>query len=196
MLLSATNTGLDIFLIVWVVVIIATVIGELLTADLSCIWFTGGGIIALILVDLAQLKIPEIYSTIIDGLNGEGTPLTKTMLLSFCKELFIVIAIMVSGRMLWRICFYGSAIQTSKLLRKRMFNHAKDLPQEYYSKNKVGGLMSLFTNDINTIQECFGDGILYLFDAIGLGSLAIYKMFKLNSTLALLSIIPLILLII
>ena len=49
MLLSATNTGLDIFLIVWVVVIIATVIGELLTADLSCIWFTGGGIIALIL---------------------------------------------------------------------------------------------------------------------------------------------------
>ena len=30
MLLSATNTGLDIFLIVWVVVIIATVIGELL----------------------------------------------------------------------------------------------------------------------------------------------------------------------
>jgi membrane protein implicated in regulation of membrane protease activity len=49
MLLSATNTGLDIFLIVWVVVIIATIIGELLTADLSCIWFTGGGVIALIL---------------------------------------------------------------------------------------------------------------------------------------------------
>ena len=154
------------------------------------------GIVALILVDVAQLKIPEIYSAIIDGLNGEGTPLTETMLLSFCKELFIVIAIMVSGRMLWRICFYGSAVQTSKLLRKRMFNHAKDLPQEYYSKNKVGGLMSLFTNDINTIQECFGDGVLYLFDALGLGTLAIYKMFKLNSTLAMLSLIPLVLLII
>ena len=154
------------------------------------------GIIALIFVDLAQLKIPEIYSAIIDGLNGEGTPLTKESLLDYCMTLFIVIAIMVVGRVLWRVCFYGSAIQTSKLIRQKMFNHAKDLPQEYYSKNKVGGLMSLFTNDVNTIQECFGDGILYLFDAIGLGSLAIYKMFKLNSTLALLSIIPLILLII
>ena len=49
MLLTSTGTGLDIFLIVWVVVIIATVIGELLTADLSCIWFTGGGIVALVL---------------------------------------------------------------------------------------------------------------------------------------------------
>ena len=154
------------------------------------------GIIALIFVDLAQLKIPEIYSAIIDGLNGEGTPLTKESLLDYCMTLFIVIAIMVVGRVLWRVCFYGSAIQTSKLIRQKMFDHAKDLPQEYYSKNKVGGLMSLFTNDVNTIQECFGDGILYLFDAIGLGSLAIYKMFKLNSTLALLSIIPLILLII
>ena len=154
------------------------------------------GIIALIFVDLAQLKIPEIYSAIIDGLNGKSAPLTKESLLDYCMALFIVIAIMVVGRVLWRVCFYGSAIQTSKLIRQKMFDHAKDLPQEYYSKNKVGGLMSLFTNDVNTIQECFGDGILYLFDAIGLGSLAIYKMFKLNSTLALLSIIPLILLII
>ena len=31
------------------------------------------GIVALLLVDLAQLKIPEIYSYIIDGLNGKGT---------------------------------------------------------------------------------------------------------------------------
>ena len=49
MLLTTTGSGFDIFLVVWVVVIIATVIGELLTADLSCIWFTGGGIMALIL---------------------------------------------------------------------------------------------------------------------------------------------------
>lgn len=49
MLLTSTGTGLDIFLIVWVVVIIATVIGELLTADLNCIWFSGGGIVALVL---------------------------------------------------------------------------------------------------------------------------------------------------
>jgi len=49
MLLTTTGSNFDLFLVVWVVVIIATIIGELLTADLSCVWFTGGGIVALIL---------------------------------------------------------------------------------------------------------------------------------------------------
>ncbi len=154
------------------------------------------GIIALLLVDIAQLKIPEIYSAIIDGLNGEGTPLTKEILLSFCSNMFLIVAVLVLGRMLWRLCFYGSSIKVVASMRKEMFNHVKDLPQEYYSKNKVGGLMSLFTNDLGTVEECFGDGILFFFDALGLGSLAIYKMFSVNKTLALFSLIPLIILVI
>lgn len=48
----------EIFLIVWVVIIIATVIGELLTQDLTCIWFTGGGVVALI---LAILGVENTY---------------------------------------------------------------------------------------------------------------------------------------
>ena len=35
--------------------------------------------------------------------------------------------------------------------------------------------MSLYTNDLDTIQECFGDGILMFFDALVLGLLALYK---------------------
>ena len=59
------------------------------------------GIVALIAVDLAQLKIPEIYSYIIDGLNQEVITLTKTTLLSLCYEIFIIALVMVVGRMLW-----------------------------------------------------------------------------------------------
>ena len=158
-------------------------------------WILIIGIIALILVDIAQLKIPEIYSYIIDGLNGKGTPLDKSTLLSLCNDMFMIVFVMVIGRMIWRLCFFGSAIKVVTSIREKMFDYCKDLPQEFYSKNKVGGLMSLFTNDLGTIEECFGDGILMLFDAIGLGSLAIYKMFKLNQTLALLSLIPLVLLV-
>lgn len=158
-------------------------------------WILIIGIIALILVDIAQLKIPEIYSYIIDGLNGKGTPLDKPILLSLCNDMFMIVFVMVIGRMIWRLCFFGSAIKVVTSIREKMFDHCKDLPQEFYSKNKVGGLMSLFTNDLGTIEECFGDGILMLFDAVGLGSLAIYKMFKLNQTLALLSLIPLVLLV-
>ena len=146
-------------------------------------WIIFIGVLALILVDIAQLRIPEIYSYIIDGLNQETITLDKETLLSLCNEMFIIVFVMVVGRMLWRLCFFGSAIKVVSSLREKMFNHSKDLPQEFYSKNKVGGLMSLFTNDLSTIEECYGDGILMLFDAVALGGLAIYKMFMLNNTL-------------
>ena len=37
---------------------------------------------------------------------------------------------------------------------------------QFYSVNKVGDLMSLFTNDLETINECFGSGILSFCDAL------------------------------
>ena len=51
-------------------------------------------------------------------------------------------------------------------LRERMFDHSRQLSQQYYQVNKVGNLMSLYTNDLDTIQECFGDGVLMFFDAL------------------------------
>lgn len=164
---------------------------------LKYLWVLLIGLIALVLVDVYQLKIPEIYSAIIDGLNGVSPiPLNKEFLLSLMMDMFVIVAVLVLGRVLWRICFFGSAHRAAANIRRKMFDHCKDLPQEFYSKNKVGSLMSLFTNDINTVQECFGDGILMFFDALVLGGMAIYKMFKVNVTLAALSLIPLVILLI
>ena len=73
-----------------------------------------------------------------------------------------------------------------------MFGHAKDLSLQYYQVNKVGNLMSLFTNDLETIDECFSFGILTAFDAIALGGLALYKMYRIHPTLTLLSMIPMV----
>jgi ATP-binding cassette subfamily B protein len=50
--------------------------------------------------------------------------------------------------------------------------------------------MSLFTADLETINECFGDGVLMVFDALLLGGIAIYKMAMKNGVLTLLSLIP------
>lgn len=50
--------------------------------------------------------------------------------------------------------------------------------------------MSLYTNDLDTIQECFGDGILMFFDALVLGLLALYKMWRMDFKLTLLALIP------
>ncbi len=152
------------------------------------------GIISLVAVDVYQLKIPEIYSRIVDGLDTTtATTLTIDILKSLCKDMLIIIAVMVCGRFLWRICFFGTAIKVETDLKNKMFNHCKDLSQNFYSQNKVGNLMSLFTNDIDTINECFGDGALMLFDALALGGLSLFKMIKINPVLAIISFIPMIL---
>lgn len=50
--------------------------------------------------------------------------------------------------------------------------------------------MSLYTNDLDTVQECFGDGILMFCDALFLGLLAVIKMWRMNHFLTGLSMIP------
>lgn len=50
--------------------------------------------------------------------------------------------------------------------------------------------MSLFTNDLETVQDCFGSGVLMLFDALLLGGLAVYNMAVMDVRLTLFSLIP------
>ncbi len=156
------------------------------------------GVLALLLVDWFQLKIPELYSAVIDGINygyakidGVEYPFNADFVLRMvCRPMLVVIIAMVFGRFLWRVCLFGSAIKVETSLRKEMFDRCKILSQEYYGKNKVGNLMSLFTNDLETINECFGNGVLMMFDALLLGLLALYKMFDMHPLLTLFALIP------
>ncbi|MGM9605775.1 MAG: ABC transporter ATP-binding protein, partial [Faecousia sp.] len=68
------------------------------------------------------------------------------------------------------------------------------LSREYYQVNKVGSLMSLFTNDLDTVQECFGWGFMQFFDPLILGTLSIVKMWRMDHLLTALSLIPMALL--
>ena len=162
-----------------------------------------GGVLALLLVDFMQLEIPELYRMVLEGmqfgevevLEGVYKPFDINFLLDdICMPLIWIILALVFGRFLWRVCLFGAGIQVETDLRSEMFNRAKNLSQQYYQRNKVGNMMSLFTNDLDTIQECFGDGVLMLADALLLGLLAIYKMAKMNLTLTRLSLIPMALL--
>ena len=156
------------------------------------------GILSLLTVDYIQLLIPELYRLVINGVNlgqvavdGQTLPFTKEVLMQhICLPMIYIVVLMVIGRFLWRICFFGSAIKVTADLRERMFDHSRQLSQQYYQVNKVGNLMSLYTNDLDTIQECFGDGILMFFDAAVLGIMALVKMWQMDYKLTLLALIP------
>ncbi|MBQ2706451.1 MAG: ABC transporter ATP-binding protein [Agathobacter sp.] len=156
------------------------------------------GLITLVVVDWFQLVIPNIYQMVINGMNDgyvmmDGVRVAFDMdflLDEICMPLVWIILCMVFGRFMWRVAFMGTAVKVETELRNEMFDHAKDLSHEYYQVNKVGNMMSLFTNDLDTIQECVGWGFLMFFDATFLGALAIIKMWNMDRMLTVLSMIP------
>ena len=160
------------------------------------------GLMSLVAVDYLQLIIPELYQMVVDGMfagsvtvDGMTLPFNMDFLLDrVCMPMVSVILAVCLGRLLWRICFFGSSILLEAQLRGKMFDRARFLSREYYQVNKVGNLMSLFTNDLDTVQECFGWGVMMFFDAILMGFLALGKMFRLDSLMTVLSLIPMALL--
>ena len=163
-------------------------------------WMLLLGLAALLAVDYFQLEVPEFYQMIVNGLDkgmvtldGQVYAFDMDFLLDkICLPLLFVISIMLIGRFLWRVCFFGAGIKLETDLRNRMFARSKELSHQYYQVNKVGNLMSLYTNDLDTVQECFGWGIMMLFDALLLGGFAVIKMWNMSASLTLLSCLPLI----
>ena len=156
------------------------------------------GLAALVMVDYLQLEIPKLYRMLINGMNSGmveygGQQITFNMAFvidKICMPMVGIMSAIIIGRFLWRVCFFGSAVRLEEDLRNRMFDHAKELSREYYQINKVGNLMSLFTNDLDTVQECFGWGVMMFFDAILMGVLAVRNMLAMDLVLTVLSMIP------
>ena len=150
------------------------------------------GIIALVFVDIFQLRIPEIIGEIVDYIKE--SKLTMELLNGYVKEFIIVIAVMFIGRFTWRITIFGNGARIEADLRRDLFKKCEQLGQTFYQNNKVGSVMALYTNDIQTMREVFGSGILMMVDATVLGILSFVKMLRMDVQLTLVASVPLVLL--
>lgn len=156
------------------------------------------GLAALAAVDYLQLLVPKLYQMVINGVNngevlvdGVMVPFDMDFLLDqICMPMLTIILAMIIGRFLWRVMFLGTAFKVEENIRNRMFDNSRRLSQNYYQVHKVGSLMSLYTNDLDTVSECFAWGIMMFFDALLLAVMSLTKMFRMNWLLTLLSLIP------
>lgn len=153
------------------------------------------GILADGLADYVQLKIPEFLGQVVDVV-ASSTNLTLSSISDIIKNLIIVSLLLFAGRMIWRFAIFNAASKIETSIKHDMFNKAERLSQRYYHENKVGTIMSWFSTDLESIEDYLGFGVIMIVDAIFLSSLAIYKMFKLDSILSIIAIIPMILLIV
>lgn len=156
------------------------------------------GIIFMIFVDWIQLYIPEYTGKIVDlvQLDTSITDAAKQEILLYCGYIMLIALGMFLGRMLWRFCILGAARKTDRDLRHDMFLKAERLSVSYYHDNKVGNIMAWFTNDLETLEEALGFGMVMLIDAIFLLSFTAVKMIMYSLTLTIFSLVPIIFIVI
>ena len=151
------------------------------------------GIGVLIVIDFVQLYIPQYIGNIIDELRGSQD-------VSYMQGLLIQIGLLAIGvtigRFIWRFTIFGASRRIQFDLMNTMFIHATKLQQSFYSEEKVGGMMAYYTNDLETIRNAYGPGILMLVDGIALGTFAVIRMIRLNATMTLYAGVPMLLMLI
>lgn len=162
------------------------------------------GIAVLLVVDYFQLMIPEVTRDIIGiyrvswetyELLGPGSIISDDMLtkiLPLIGQMGILLAIVASGRFLWRYFIFGTSRKIEEDIRNEMFAHSTKLPNSYYSKEKVGGLMTYFINDLQAVRMAFGPGLMMVVDGLFLGILTLVKMFRIHVMLTVYAFIPLV----
>ncbi|MBQ9282633.1 MAG: ABC transporter ATP-binding protein [Treponema sp.] len=109
----------------------------------------------------AYLLKPAINDYILPLIGKKNPDLS-----GFVRLIVTMIAVYVTGA----LASYGSeriliSISTNTLcaLRKDLFHHMEKLPLRYYDSHQHGVLMSLYTNDTDTLREMFSMSVPQLF---------------------------------
>lgn len=147
------------------------------------------GLLALIIVDLAQLVIPQLIRRAINGMAQRQFGVSY--LIKF-GVLIILLAIGIAVfRYFWRRWIGGTAMKIEELLRNRFLSHLQTLSFNFFNRHKVGDLMAHATNDMLAVRRAMMPGIVILADIIIMGILALVFMIGISPYLTLLAAAPL-----
>ena len=105
----------------------------------------------------ASIFIRNITDTLTDNTLSKADMWQRVGMLLIIMASIYIVAIFASYA--WNRIM---AITTQKYLnemRIRMFNHLETLPIRYFDTHKHGDIMSLFTNDIDTIRQFFSQAV-------------------------------------
>ena len=153
------------------------------------------GVIADIVVDIAQTFVPEFLGEIVDIVsNYQNVTFNDISLL--IRNILIVAVVLLVGRMLLRFGILFASVRIEAELRHDMFMKAERLSQRYYHENKIGTIMSWFSSDVETVEEFVGWGTIMIIDALFLSVISIYKMINLDFVLTAITLIPMLALVI
>jgi len=147
------------------------------------------GLFFLIIVDAAQIAIPQFIRQAIDLISSGDFAWKKIIVL--CLWMTALMALISLGRFLWRYFIHGSSRRIETAIRDRLFAHLQTLAWDFYQRNKIGDLMARSTNDLDAVRTAIGMGLVALVDFVVMTTAILIIIFVQDSRSALFSVIPL-----
>lgn len=147
------------------------------------------GVILLMGIDAIQLITPLIVGDFTDALTS-GT-LTGPLIGKYILGILAIAVTVAIGRYGWRMTIVATAKKLEYWLRGKVFSHLEGMSLNYFNHHKTGDLMAHCTNDISTVRNAFGGGMIMLVDSLFMGIMTIAIMlFKIDIKLTLVALIP------
>ncbi|MCL2410865.1 MAG: ABC transporter ATP-binding protein/permease [Treponema sp.] len=147
------------------------------------------GIICLVIVDAAQIAIPQFIRIAVDLISfGE---FQWRQIVFLCIIMIGTAAFVAVGRFFWRYFIHGSSRRIEAQLREKLFDHMQKLSWDFYQKNKIGDLMARSINDLHAIRMSIGMGLVAFFDFVFMSTAILIIIFIQDASSAAYSIIPL-----
>ena len=144
----------------------------------------------LLLVDMANLYIPQFTGEIIDGLTENKLDFDGVLPLIW--KIFAAGSVLMLGRFGWRFFIFGAARGIEYRLRNDMFGHLETLSARYFNSHKTGDLMAHFTNDLQALRMAVGPAVVTAFDAVVMTVMVLVKMvIYVDFKLTILAFVPL-----
>jgi len=120
------------------------------------------GIIAILLVDIAELALPILLKRVIDSFE---THTTVGILRPTLIGVAAIIICQVIGRYFWRMGLAQAAMKAGANFRSFFAEQIFQVPVSLYDRRKVGDLMTLATSDVENIRMALGPGVVSVVDS-------------------------------
>lgn len=152
----------------------------------------GLGLLWLFLTNSMETLVPWLVGKTLDKIKSEASlPDIATLI----GSILIVIVFVSAFRYLWRVYWATFHHTVAEDLRNRLFDHMALLGPTFYRPRKIGQLISLISNDVNSFRMGIGPGLLVFFDGVFLLTLILPMMISISwswtwQTLALMPFVP------
>jgi ATP-binding cassette subfamily B multidrug efflux pump len=146
------------------------------------------GFAALIITALVGVTVPLVIKAAVDAIDQGSAPRE----LLYLGAVLLGISVAKAIFQFWmRWILIGISRDIEYDLRNDLFRHLMRLSQRYYTQTRTGDLMSKLTNDLNSVRNLVGPGIMYSANTVVTGVVTISLMLHLDWRLTVLSLAPL-----